>query len=99
LATKKTVDELFKDEMAEEQKMETKSKTSEISGYSFDLNPAITQNMVNNITNLIEKPKSVSITWLCAVTSYEKEIVEEIITMHLGLVISLRGKSTPPFIF
>jgi len=87
LATKKTVDELFKDEIAEEQKMETKSKTSEISGYSFDLNPAITQNMVNNITNLIEKPKSVSITWLCAVTSYEKEIVEEIITMHLGLVI------------
>ncbi|MHA1126346.1 MAG: hypothetical protein ACTSQX_12040 [Candidatus Heimdallarchaeota archaeon] len=60
---------------------------SDITGYSFDLNPNITQEMVDNITHLIERPKSVTISWLVAVTKYEKEIVEEIITMHFGLVI------------
>jgi len=62
-------------------------QVSDITGYSYDLNPNITQEMVDNIVHLIEKPKSVSITWLCAVTAYEKEIVDEIITMHLGLLI------------
>ena len=76
---KRKVDELFKEEITKE--------PSEIIGYSYDLNPNITQEMVDNISNLIEKPRRVTIDWLCAVTSYEKNIVEEIITMHLGLLI------------
>ena len=63
------------------------TKPSEITGYSYDLNPDITESMVNNVAHLIERPSSVTIDWLCAVTRYEKEIVEEIITMHLGLLI------------
>ena len=82
---KKTADELFKEEIEEEQKISKEAKI--ISGYSYDLNPDITESMVNNVAHLIERPSSVTIDWLCAVTRYEKEIVEEIITMHLGLLI------------
>lgn len=60
---------------------------STMTGYSFDLNPEITGQMVDSVKHLLRKAHRVSIDWLVAVTMYSKEVVEEIIIMHLGLEI------------
>ena len=60
---------------------------STMTGYSFNLNPDITGQMVESVKHLLRKAQSVSIDWLVAVTMYPKETVEEIIIMHLGLQI------------
>lgn len=60
---------------------------SKRSSYSFNLSSEITEQMVSNVAQLLEKAKNVSVDWLVAITMYKKEIVEEIIIVHLGLLI------------
>ncbi|MHA1585881.1 MAG: hypothetical protein ACTSUW_00980 [Candidatus Heimdallarchaeota archaeon] len=79
----KETEPLLEKEVEEIEQPEIRERT----GYSFDLSTEITENMVNNVSHLLEKAKNVSINWLVAVTKYEKEIVEEIIIVHLGLSI------------
>lgn len=78
------IEEIKEKHRRKEQEQPTISTSS---GYSFNLNPEITGQMVESVKHLLRKAHSVSIDWLVAVTMYQKEVVEEIIVMHLGLEI------------